>query len=278
MAKQRGIIALRGKIKGQSYYGSKVGGDLVRTINEGMSARVKTGKEYANTRKNNAEFGASGAFAGLVMRTIPKKFRYILLSTATGLLNKEMKKQLTLDSGNLWGERQVQSGGQIVLQDYFNTLSKNQFPEDIKTFIVNNMKYDGGAEKIFNDGSLKVSASMAEYLYAIGADYFSIYMYALNVSTPSFSHTVKSYATPEAKFQELEAYSITNKSAAFETEIYEDEVTNCLHNVINDDSSAVCGVFAVFTPLRKVGSGYNTLQQHCSAAWIGIKEGTAPEP
>ena len=131
MAKQTGIIALRGKIKGQSYYGSKVGGDLVRTINEGMSARVKSSQEYANTRKNNAEFGMCGDFAGAIIKPITQRWRFILDSIATGKMVKAMKELAVLDTAGEWGKRVVKLANYGTIYEKFNSFSKNEMPTEI---------------------------------------------------------------------------------------------------------------------------------------------------
>ena len=274
MAKQIGIHGLKGKVDGMSYYSSKNGGRLTRKINEGIGARVKSAQEYANTRKNNAEFGASGACAGLIMRTVPKKFRYILESTATGMLNKAIKAQMAFDISHIWGERQMSVSGVSAVQEVFDGLSKNVFPDDLKLAIQANYKFDGNENKVFSDLEVTLTEGMLEELNAIGATHYTIKVYGLRVDTPIFSQTSKAYNIPVANLVSFENMDVENAAVASTSLIVKNEDEVCDFTLINDDPSQITGLFVVFMPVRKIGDGYNTLQQHCSAAWLSLSEGT----
>ena len=67
MAKQSGLHQLRGKVGEHSYYRQTgISSGLVRSINQGMSARVKNDEAFLNTRLNNAEFGQAGRIASVL--------------------------------------------------------------------------------------------------------------------------------------------------------------------------------------------------------------------
>lgn len=129
MAKQSGIHQLKGKIRGMSYYRQKgVEDGLARSINQGLSKRVKEDAAYANTRLNAAEFGTVGAFAGACIRNISDRQRAMLKDFATGDLAKFLKSFISADASNPWGERTLEGigDGSIVI-DKINTYAKNDF-------------------------------------------------------------------------------------------------------------------------------------------------------
>lgn len=274
MAKQSGLVKLSGRIEGQSFYYNKNGGYLTRTINTGMSGRVKTDAAYANTRKNNAEFGAAGASAGLIMRTIPKKFRYILQSTATGILNKAIKAQLALDPTGLWGQRQVPTGGQQKILQSFNVLSKNPMNDEIHDFLNSHLLYDATAHKLFTNDFLTMPASFVENMESIGANAISIYYYGLSVDMPVFDASSLEYNSASATIVEIGELKTYKEDVSVGGTLVPAAEVSLNMDVLNSNPSKVTGVFVVFTPLRKIGEGYNTLQEHCSAIWIPATAGT----
>ena len=128
MARQSGLHQLRGKVGEHSYYKQTgVASGLVRSINQGMSARVKTSEEYANVRLNNAEFGQAGRIAKVLGRFITPKYRPMILpfsqSKMCSVLLNAIKKDLTTP----WGQRNVSSldTGVTVLINALNSVRKN---------------------------------------------------------------------------------------------------------------------------------------------------------
>lgn len=107
MAKQSGIHQLRGKVGEHSYYRQTgVSTGLVRSINQGLSARVKSGEEYVNTRLNNAEFGQAGAIASCVAKLIVPKFRPMMLPFSQSKMAKIILDVIKTDSAP-WGQRNL---------------------------------------------------------------------------------------------------------------------------------------------------------------------------
>lgn len=129
MAKQSGIHQLRGKVRGMSYYRQKgVSDGLARSINQGMSERVKNDAGYLNTRLNAREFGSAGSFAGAAIRAISDRQRTMLKDFATGALAKAVKALIAQDSTNPWGERQlVGTDWQTEMLSRIGTYAKNDF-------------------------------------------------------------------------------------------------------------------------------------------------------
>lgn len=129
MAKQSGIHQLKGKVRDMSYYRQKgVVDGLARSINQGLSKRVKEDAAYQNTRLNAAEFGTAGSFAGAAIRAISDRQRAMLKDFATGQLAKVVRDLAMSDSENPWGSRYASpSGSAEVLRDVINTYAKNDF-------------------------------------------------------------------------------------------------------------------------------------------------------
>lgn len=133
MAKQSGIHQLNGKIRGMSYYRQKgVDEGLARSINQGLSKRVKESAEYENTRLNSREFGSAGSFAGAAIRAISERQRTMLKDFATGALAKAVREVIITDSTNPWGSRQLEgTGWQAEMLSRISTYAKNDFNSNV---------------------------------------------------------------------------------------------------------------------------------------------------
>ena len=105
MAKQKGIHQLKGKVGGMSYYQqSGVTDGLVRRIPEGLSSRVKTADEYANTRLNNDEFKSANAMATFAFRAVPNRKASMMRRFAIAEMTKSALEFVKGGSGQ-WGQR-----------------------------------------------------------------------------------------------------------------------------------------------------------------------------
>lgn len=178
MAKQSGIHQLNGKVRGMSYYRQKgVNEGLARSINQGLSKRVKEGEEYANTRLNAAEFGSAGAFAGACVRAIRDRQRSMMMDFATGMLAKDIKKIIVLDTENPWGERQlVGIAWQNLVIDKLNTFAKLAFDSYVGGAF-DTAVTDGDGAKIFTPNA-ELPAGWGELYKAKGATGAIVEMYA----------------------------------------------------------------------------------------------------
>lgn len=169
MAKQSGIHQLRGKVGEHSYYRQTgVNTGLVRSINQGMSERVKTSEEYANTRLNNAEFGHAGAIAACLGRLIVPKFRPMMLPFSQSKMAKIVLDAIK-KSELPWGSRNIPTGsGQEaaeasrILVTALNSVRKGN-PSDM------------GLSMVFNDDTSIMTltsdpTAWENYLQSIGAD------------------------------------------------------------------------------------------------------------
>ena len=271
MAKQSGIHGIRGKINGVSYYSSKNGGQLIRKINEGMSSRVKTAKEYANTRLNNAEFGAAGSLAGAIVRPISQRWRFILDSIATGKLVKAIKAAMMQDTASPWGERVVPLTEMAHLQDVLNSFSKNAIPQEIANNLQNDMTYAAATGTLSIANATELSEDTVQQLKDKGATHVNTKVFGFNVRKPYISADGKTYVPAESIFVDFSGPFGCAHVALTATEVYVaggDEVTNLA--TLNEEAH-LGGLLVVVLPERKVGNEYYTLQELCSAYWCPAK-------
>ena len=125
MAKQSGLHQIRGKVGEHSYYRQTgVSSGLIRSINQGMSQRVKTGDEFVNTRLNNAEFGQACRIAGVLGQYITPKYRPMILPFSQSKMAKQIIGVIKAKSGT-WGQRNLVATDNEVLVSALNSVAKN---------------------------------------------------------------------------------------------------------------------------------------------------------
>lgn len=118
-----------------SYYSQTgVSSGLLRKINQGLSDRVKTSEEYANTRLNNTEFGAAANVAGLLGQMVTPKFRPMVLPFSQSKMAKEILKVARQHTQN-WGQRVVTSEDTAKLCEILSATSKRN-PADFVSLSV----------------------------------------------------------------------------------------------------------------------------------------------
>lgn len=129
MAKQSGLHQLRGKVGEHSYYRqSGVASGLVRSINQGLSARVKNDEAYANTRLNNAEFGQACRMASVLGQSVFPKFRPMMLTFSQAKMARVLLDAMKATSGS-WGQRNLTANDVDVFLSALNAVRKNN-PDD----------------------------------------------------------------------------------------------------------------------------------------------------
>lgn len=177
MAKQIGIHQIQGKIGGRSYYRqSGIKDGLSRSINPAMSGRVKTSEEYANTRRNNAEFGSACQIAGILGHIVVPKWRPMFLLFSQSKLAKAALNLIKQDTtqGTTWGTRGIKEAGIPIMLQNLNWLAKNPFSDYISnvTLSAGSNPPAGRAEV---DATIEFSESLNTKLENIGADGLMLY-------------------------------------------------------------------------------------------------------
>lgn len=250
MAKQSGLHQIRGKVGEHSYYRqSGVSAGLIRQINQGMSQRVKTGEEYANTRLNNAEFGHACAIAGVLGKTVSPKFRPMMLTFSQSKMARVILEAIKRQAGN-WGQRSLPSGttGRQVLLDALAAVRKND-PANCGITVTPTVS------------SVNVSAESVEasaFLEAIGADKFHITLVRNNIQVGNYVAALNGY---EYTYR---VWNIDSDDLAEDNSIDFDITAPSLP--IPTEGYAVDFTLdvVVIMPVRIVGSEDHILQEYCT--------------
>ena len=165
MAKQSGLHQIRGKVGEHSYYKQTgVSAGLIRSINQGLSSRVKTGAEYVNTRLNMAEFGQACKIAGVLGQMITPKYRPMILPFSQSKMATYILEAIKSASGN-WGERNLTSSDVQTLVGALNLVEKNEF-SSYGVSVVN----DGDGTRVIEVDEVLAPAKLS----ALGADGYNI--------------------------------------------------------------------------------------------------------
>jgi hypothetical protein len=125
MARQKGIIKLKGTIGGITFYKTSQDGHLAREKGGIEKSRIESDPAFQRTRENGSEFGRAGK-AGKLLRTA---LRALLLNSADGRmvsrLTKEMVKVIQADLISERGLRNVIDGEAELLVGFeFNIRGK----------------------------------------------------------------------------------------------------------------------------------------------------------
>ena len=124
MAKQKGILPVKGTIGNLTFYKSE-DGYLLREKGGVDGKRMASDPAFQRTRENGAEFGKAGK-AGKLLRNAVRSFSQNASdSKMVSRLTKEMMKVIKADRVNPRGLRNVIDGETELLQDFeFNIHSK----------------------------------------------------------------------------------------------------------------------------------------------------------
>lgn len=125
MARQKGIIKLKGTLGGITFYKTSQDGHLAREKGGIEKERIMSDPAFQRTRENGSEFGRAGK-AGKTLRVA---FRALLINSADGRLTsrlmKAMVKVIQADLVNERGLRNVIDGEADLLEGFeFNIRGK----------------------------------------------------------------------------------------------------------------------------------------------------------
>jgi len=125
MARQTGIIKLKGTIGGMTFYKTSADGHLVREKGGIEKSRIDSDPAFQRTRANGSEFGRAGK-AGKMLRVA---LRALLINSADGRmvsrLTQQMVKVIQADLVNERGLRNVIDGeAELLLGFEFNIRGK----------------------------------------------------------------------------------------------------------------------------------------------------------
>lgn len=273
MAKQLGVHLVKGKMGGRSYYQSQVGGYLSRDINQGMSQRVKTAPEFLNTRLNASEFGGAGKAAGQVIRPVSQRWRYLLNPIATGELAKLIKQLMAQDTTNPWGERQVLLSAMPLIQERYNSLSKNSMVQSVVNALSLGTVSSDGDTFFLSDNDHFLSEDENLYFRSIGADGVFFQYWDFRARLPKFNPASGKYEVDSLRsdFSFLRTFDVEVGSS-------DEIITNVsfevglTHAVPQNSASGLGGVLCIMLPYKVVSNEKYVLQQHCACYWTALPD------
>ncbi len=121
MAKQGGIIPLKGTIGNITFYKSKAG-HLAREKGGVDGKRIANDPAFVRTRENGAEFGRAGKAGKLLRLAIRPLLMNVGDSYVTARLTRTMVKVIQADATNARGQRNVIDGEAELLKGFeFNS-------------------------------------------------------------------------------------------------------------------------------------------------------------
>lgn len=254
MAKQSGLHQIKGKVEGYSYYRqSGVKDGLMRRINEGLSSRVKTSEEFANTRLNNSEFGNAADVAKVLASVIVPKFRPMFLNFSQAKLTKSLLALIKQATGD-WGQRALAVTDVQAICDGVNLLAKNDFFAYCESLVAH-------AGDNLDEAALDIEFSddNATILASYGAD-------GVDIKITSLAAYLGQYSAADKRYIKSLATTIEPDSKEFPVTDMPDTYTANL----NAFASSVTGtakinvLLVILMPYRTINGKKHTLQEKCT--------------
>jgi len=251
MAKQSGLHQIKGKVGEHSYYRQTgVESGLIRSINQGLSERVKTDQAYVNTRLNNAEFGQACKIAARMIQYITPKFRPMILPFSQSKMAKLILEQIKVSSGE-WGQRNFTDSTGQVSSAFLSTLAKNNFDE----YGVKINQPDAGDPATLQLDTTISDAKMA----AIGADGYDIRLVFTSTWVGDFNSTSGKFADSFARGNNYDFLGVNDDTTH--------DLDNCeypLNPPTGWPAHGIRMVVIIVMPYRTVGTLKHTLQESCT--------------
>lgn len=264
MAKQSGIHQLRGKVGEHSYYRQTgIQSGLVRSINQGMSSRVKTDEAFANTRLNNHEFGQAGRLAAVLSRYISPKFRPMVLPFSQSKMAKILLEYIKQDSTHPWGRRNLTpSNARDAQIAALNLVAKNRFDE---------FGFEVSIDENTDVLNVGVTEETLNKLSAIGADGVIVRFIAATTWIGEYTNVTRDYA-PSGPM--ANTYSDTLEGSAVGDElVFKYTIPAAPPTGAPAFGAERTGVLIVL-PFRTINGGSHILQENCSFKAFAIVDGT----
>lgn len=256
MAKQRGLHQIKGKVGEYSYYSQTgVSGGLIRKINEGLSARVKSDAAYANTRLNNREFGAAADTASLLGKTVVPKFRPMILPFSQSRMAKEVLKIARQNVAN-WGERVVTSADTEKLCEILTAQSKLNASDYISLSVVRSAANEFDANYAYTSSQASMMASLGITSLTLSAALF-------NIATGQWVPLAQEMSTGYLEL--FESSTIINEEDVIDGAPGSgSETMNCNTFVPAANHAGHQIVVFVVMPGRDINADVHVLQEYCS--------------
>ena len=265
MAKQSGLHQIKGKVGEYSYYNQTgVSGGLIRSINQGLSARVKTGAEYANTRLNNQEFAAACNVAGVLGKLVVPKFRPMILPMSQSKMAKEILN-VAREHPASWGQRVVTSADTARLCEILSSMSKR----DVNEFV--SLSVERADADTINVGAA-FTADQSTLMSSLGITDITVKVVQFNVATglwvPAGQMMTTSYFETGGSALPFDVQGVEPGSHSSNTENIE-----CSPFIPAPNHNGHQIVVFVVMPIRTINNVKHILQEYCSFAAFEVPAG-----
>lgn len=260
MAKQSGLHQIRGKVGEHSYYKQTgVSSGLIRSINQGLSSRVKNGEEYANTRLNMQEFGQACQIAGQLGKMVSPKFRPMVLPFSQSKMAKDILALIKEDTTSpvVWGWRGLMPSKFVDALASLNATAKFAFD-----MVIANVEVSSEAthSALYEDWNADVTfqTGLEDFLTSIGAQ--GVLVKAIAVSA---AYTAPSFASDINGKLIARSWKDDTKSVLPDAT----DLPIGLSNIIvpaNPDENFHRVMVLVTMPYRTIGTQNHILQEYCS--------------
>lgn len=266
MAKQSGLHQIRGKVGEHSYYRQTgVSSGLIRSINQGMSARVKNDEAYANTRLNNQEFAFAAEIAGRLGTFVQPKFRPMVLPFSQAKMAKTILNLIRTTSSAAWGWRGIGSVefGQILQS--LNDTAKYPFENLVSQVILSATTESLSKENW--EVNIDFQSGASDLLTSIGAQGVFIKAMAINVISkdPNRTTLTKGYMNTRVMLSTTETISGVYSGTIIDLE----GVSTPSVSTGESYSRVVC---VLVMPYRELDDVKNILQEYCSFKAFPVSE------
>ena len=270
MPKQKGLYQLQGKAQGMCYYsqaGVKL--PLMRTINQGMSERVKTSEEFENTRKNNAEFALANKMATSLFNFIYPNWRSMFRRFTIPYMTARLLEELKNGTGD-WGERHLGKSVGIVFTPIINLYAKarayqgqfGNFSSALTAFTNSYVNY-----YMYNRLTLEIDQSTMIRLISQGIDGLIVYWRCLIGMNETIYESYISVAQVTTIFCDpLRSSVIVHAPSLVGTEFGVSPIV--LSTFMAQTTSGVLNS-AVICPFRQSGEERVILQKQCTYVVFG---------
>lgn len=256
MAKQVGLFGLRGKIENKSFYKTTgVADTIIRGIPEGLSERVKTSEEYANTRLNNTEFGAACNVAGLLGQMVTPKFRPMVLPFSQSKMAAEILKVARQNTAN-WGQRVVTSADTAKLCDILSGISKLNSGD----YLTLGVTRDSASAATV---SASYTAEQASLMAGLGITGIDVSAVQIDLATGQWNPLAQEMATGYMYRKDL-VYAFENTDVVAGQAESNTESMTVASFVPEANHAAHQVVVFVVLPSRKINNVKHILQEYCS--------------
>lgn len=276
MAKQLGIHQIRGKVGERSYYKTKgVEVGISRSINQGLSARVKTAEEYANTRLNNAEFKEANAIATAAFNSVANRKKSMMRNFAIAQMTKKALADIKQDE-NAWGLRTPATELDALICDMLENYAKSgKYDGEFGTIDVSPLTSAGAIS-----ATISLSTELITQLAQQGIDGMVVVPSKALAGTGEVDYSIRVYAgsaigAPVSEvFGPLDPVTINiSGSVATPASV---GMSQSGYTFAQEDKNHGFYLVLTFLPFRTVGTERYVIQEYSTYAALPL--GQIPEP